>query len=111
MESQTIPVTQDVSGLALRPDCITDKRLKRLFEDGDESGIHAVWRGKVKRILNALDVAVHEMELPAIPYNPHPLKGNRKGCFSVSVSPNWRITYRWRDDGPYEVRLEDYHGR
>lgn len=88
---------------------ITTKSLKRLWEKGDDSKIHAEWRRKVKRILNALDVTVSPVELPAIPYKPHALTGDRKGVFSVHVSPNWRITYRWNDDGPYDVMLEDYH--
>lgn len=99
------------TAVMLKADRIASKRLRRLFECGDDSGVHAQWRGKVKRILNALDVAVSPTELPAIPYRPHALTGNRKGRFAVSVSPNWRITYKWRDDGPFDVKLEDYHGR
>ncbi len=94
----------------LTADRIKSKALKLLFQRGDESKIHAKWRGKVKRILNALDIAVSPVELPRIPYDPHELKGDRKGVFSVTVSRNWRITYKWDDQGPYDVEMEDYHG-
>lgn len=94
----------------LKASRISSKPLKALWKDGDESKIHAEWRRKIKRILNALDVSVSPMELPQIAYAPHALHGDRKGTFSVSVSPNWRITYKWDDDGPYDVMLEDYHG-
>jgi len=94
----------------LTADRIKSKALKLLFQRGDESKIHAKWRGKVKRILNALCIMVSPMELPALSYNPHELSGNRKGTFSVNVSRNWRITYKWDEYGPYDVDMEDYHG-
>jgi plasmid maintenance system killer protein len=30
--------------------------------------------------------------------------------YSVTVSRNWRVTYRWDDKGPFDIDLEDYHG-
>ena len=90
---------------------IKSKPLKLLFQRGDESKIHARWRGKVKRILNALDIAVSPVEMPRLAYNPHEMKGDRKGVYSVTVSRNWRITYKWDDQGPYDVEMEDYHGQ
>lgn len=39
----------------------------------------------------------------------HPLKGNRKGIWSVWVSGNWRITFRFEKGDAYDVKLEDYH--
>ena len=35
----------------------------------------------------------------------------RKGTYAVSVTANWRVTYKWDDDGPFDVNLEDYHGK
>lgn len=37
------------------------------------------------------------------------LKGNRKGTYSIRVNDQWRITFRWRDGGAQDVRIEDYH--
>jgi toxin HigB-1 len=87
------------------------KKLRRLFKNGDESGIRPEWRPKVRRILNALDVATHPLELDTPGNYLHELRGNRKGTFSVLVSGNWRITFLWDEDGPYRVNLEDYHGK
>ena len=89
---------------------IRDRNLKRLFERGDESGIRADWRGKTKRILAALNVAVapEEMDLPS--YGWHRLKADRRDTFALTVSRNWRITHKWDNEGPYDVDLEDYHG-
>lgn len=37
------------------------------------------------------------------------LKGDRKATYSVRINDQWRITFRWRDGGAYDVRVEDYH--
>lgn len=39
----------------------------------------------------------------------HPLKGDRKGEWVVSVSGNWRITFEFRDSNAYSLNYEDYH--
>jgi proteic killer suppression protein len=85
--------------------------LRRLWDDGDDSKIRPDWRRRIRRILNALDVAVSPRELDVPGYRFHELTGDRKGTFSLLVSRNWRITFRWSPEGPYDVDLEDYHGR
>ncbi len=42
-------------------------------------------------------------------YRLHPLKGGLKGYWSVTISRNWRITFRFEDGDAYEVNLADYH--
>jgi proteic killer suppression protein len=87
------------------------KKLRRLCQRGDERGIRADWLPRIKRILSALNVASGPDELNMPSYGWHKLKENRKDTFSVIVSKNWRITYKWSDHGPYDVNLEDYHGK
>ena len=64
---------------------------------------------KIENILAALDRANSPdgMDLPG--FRLHPLKGQLKGCWAVTVRANWRIV--WRFDGPdaVEVDLTDYH--
>lgn len=61
--------------------------------------------------LAALDTAtvIEDMDLPG--YNLHPLKGQRKDCWSinVNVNVNWRITFEFEDGDAYIVNYEDYH--
>ncbi len=90
---------------------IKHKGLYRLWVDNDRSGLPANWAGKIGRILLALNAATSPEELYGVPgLGLHPLKGGRKGTWSTIVSRNYRITFKWRDAGPYDVKLEDYHG-
>ncbi len=90
---------------------IKHKGLKLLANKGDESKINAEWRPKVKRILGTLNVAKDPKELDLPGYGYHKLKGDREGTHSVTVQGNFRITFKWDDEGPLDVDLEDYHGR
>ena len=59
--------------------------------------------------LAALDSArvLEDLEIPG--YRFHELKGNRKGVWSISVSGNWRITFKFIDGNIFIVNYEDYH--
>ncbi|MGB0563272.1 MAG: type II toxin-antitoxin system RelE/ParE family toxin [Spirulinaceae cyanobacterium] len=37
------------------------------------------------------------------------LKGNRKGTWSIRISGNWRLTFKFKNQDVYDVNLEDYH--
>lgn len=85
------------------------KGLAQLYESGDRSGIRPDLAAKVAVILTALDAAETPEELALPTFRFHPLKGDRKGCFSVTVRANWRITFKFRQTNAYDVDLEDYH--
>lgn len=87
----------------------THKGLARFFIDNDKSGIPRQFKAKLERLLDRLDAAVvaEDMRLPGFDF--HPLVGNRKGTFSVKVSGNWRLTFRFIDGCAIQVNLEDYH--
>ena len=42
-------------------------------------------------------------------YHLHPLKGNLKGYWAVTVRANWRIIFRFEDGHAVDVELLDYH--
>ena len=48
-----------------------------------------------------------DLDLPG--YRLHPLKGDLKGYWSISVSGNWRVTFRLVEGDAYDVDLIDYH--
>lgn len=60
-------------------------------------------------MLAQLDVATTVEALRIPNYRLHALKGDLKGCWSVTVRANWRIIFRFEDDNVYDVELIDYH--
>jgi proteic killer suppression protein len=86
------------------------KALRDYWLKGENKGIKPEWLDRVHDLLSALDAAdvPSDMDLPT--YGFHPLKGNRKGDYAVTIRANWRITFAWKG-GPVRVNMEDYHGR
>jgi toxin HigB-1 len=85
------------------------KGLQRLFERDDGSKLPADMLTRISLILSTLQAAeeIEGMNLPT--FRLHPLKGNRKGCFAVTVRSNWRIVFRFEDGKAFEVDFVDYH--
>ena len=59
--------------------------------------------------LAALDTAqsIEDLDIPG--YRLHPLKGNKQGIWSITVSGNWRVTFEFTDGNVFIVNYEDYH--
>jgi toxin HigB-1 len=85
------------------------KGLERFFQVGSTRGIQSAHAKKLRLQLAALDTAcdIEDMRIPG--YRLHPLSGNRKETWSISVSGNWRITFEFYDGNAYIVNYEDYH--
>jgi toxin HigB-1 len=83
--------------------------LKRLYERDDRSGIRPDLVDTVERILTVLDSATAPQALDIPGYRLHPLKGDLKGFWSVTVRANWRIIFRFQGEDAYDVELTDYH--
>ena len=83
--------------------------LKRLYERGDASGIRPDLRKTVEEILSVLDAAESPEALNLPGYRLHPLKGNLKGFWSVTVRANWRIVFRFEKTDACDVEMIDYH--
>lgn len=65
--------------------------------------------GRIRDVLGHLDRAAKPSELDLPGYRLHPLKGDLKGHWSVTISGNWRITFQFEDGDAFEVDLTDYH--
>jgi proteic killer suppression protein len=83
--------------------------LKRLYERDDRGGIRPDLVDVVERILTALDAASTPQALDIPRYRLHPLKGDLKGLWSVTVRANWRIVFRFEGTDAFDVELIDYH--
>ena len=65
---------------------------------------------RLKRILTALSGAERPGDVATRPgYRLHPLKGDLAGLWSISVSGNWRVVFRFEDGEAVDVDLVDYH--
>ena len=85
------------------------KGLERWFRNGDSRGISAKHGPRIQRMLDMIDAAVSAGELDIPGMHLHALKGERKGWWAMTVSGNYRITFRFDGEDATDVDLEDYH--
>jgi proteic killer suppression protein len=85
------------------------KGLKRLFESDDARGIRPDLVDKVRAILAQLSEAQTIDDMRMTSFHLHPLKGDLKGFWSVTVRANWRIVFRFANGYADIVDLIDYH--
>jgi toxin HigB-1 len=85
------------------------KGLRQFYETGSKAGIQAQQAGRLRLILARLDAArePRDMNLPGL--RLHPMSGDLAGFWSVSVSGNWRIIFRFDGQDACEVDYLDYH--
>jgi len=90
---------------------IDHKGLRRFFETGNAKGLVGD-ADRIRKILVFIDAASSLEELAIPPnYGLHELTGNRKGTWSMTVTKNWRLTFRINESGAIiDMNLEDYHG-
>ncbi len=85
------------------------KGLQAFFEEGRLAKIRVSHAKRLRLILAKLNtsISVKDMDFPGS--NLHPLKGNMKGVWSVSVSGNWRVVFKFEQENAYDVDYMDYH--
>jgi toxin HigB-1 len=82
---------------------------QRLFETGKCRRFSSIARVALRK-LDQLDNVTLLRSL-ALPPGNHleALKGDRLGQFSIRINQQWRVCFRWSDDGPEDVEIVDYH--
>ncbi|MEO7027301.1 MAG: type II toxin-antitoxin system RelE/ParE family toxin [Caulobacteraceae bacterium] len=83
--------------------------MRLLFDDDDRSKLPQNMIRRIGTVLLALDTArsVEAMDLPGL--RLHPLKGELAGFWSLTVSANWRIVFRFDGENAFDVDFVDYH--
>ena len=85
------------------------KGLEEFFYEGTTKGIQAKHAARLRYILDLLDVAEVAEDMSFSGSGLHQLKGQLKGVWSVKVSGNWRLTFRFEGGNAYVVNYQDYH--
>ena len=84
--------------------------LKRLIEDDDPREVRHDLVNRLRRVITALVLAESVETILAPPgWRLHRLTGDRSGTWSISVSGNWRITFKIEGEEIVGLNLEDYH--
>ncbi|MDP8032677.1 type II toxin-antitoxin system RelE/ParE family toxin [Pasteurella atlantica] len=84
------------------------KGLKQYFEKGTTKGLRADHVRKINSILTLVDRSKAVEDFNQL-FKCHELKGECKGIYSMTVSGNWRITFKFIDGNAYILNYEDYH--
>ena len=83
--------------------------LRRLYEANHSRGLDPRHVHRLRRILTALDQASYPREIERPGFRLHPLKGARRGQWSIRVSGNWRVVFRFVDGEAVDVDMIHYH--
>jgi len=83
--------------------------LKRYYEQGDGRYLPPDLVGRIGKILGLMDAAdsLDAINLPTL--RLHKLTGDLKGHWSVSITGNWRIIFKFEDGEFHNLELIDYH--
>jgi toxin HigB-1 len=86
-----------------------DVRASRLMKRERVIELAAIEEQARTRLIR-LDSATSMQDLLALPGNRlEALKGSRKGQFSIRINDHYRICFRWKERGPEDVEIVDYH--
>jgi toxin HigB-1 len=83
--------------------------LEKFFYTGSKAGIQPTQAGKLSLQLFALNRAKSPSDMAAPGWKLHPLRGERKGQWSIRVNGNWRVTFAFDGEDAILVDYNDYH--
>ena len=79
------------------------KGLKDFYETGSKKGIQPEHASKLARMLDRLDASTSAQDMNLPGYRLHPLKGDKKDMWSVTVNGNWRMTFYFEDGDVFSI--------
>lgn len=87
-----------------------DATAQSIFNRDRVRTMHPELQEAARRKLVMLDAAISLQVLGAVPGNRlEALGGDRKGQHSIRINRQWRICFRWEEDGAHDVEITDYH--
>jgi proteic killer suppression protein len=89
---------------------ISHKGLRLLWEKNNPSKLPSEQIDKIRRVLSTLDTAKTLDPLKAIPgYRLHLLSGELKGFWSITITGNYRLIFRFEEENAFDIDYVDYH--
>jgi toxin HigB-1 len=88
------------------------KGLRLLHGEGNAKGVPSAMADKLRKLLFALETAEAVEQLGRFPgWRLHTLKGDLRGWWSLTVTGNWRLIFRYdeRTNAASDIDLVDYH--
>lgn len=85
------------------------KGLEKFFLTDSTAGIQPKHEKRLRLILTALNAVDDLKNLNAPTFRLHPLKGKKKGLWSMTINGNWRVVFRFEEGDAYVVDYTDYH--
>ena len=86
-----------------------DRKTQRFYEGQRVPGFQE-FTDQANRRLTILDSARTLRDLSGLRSNRlESLSGERSGQYSIRINRQWRVCFRWHDDGPHDVEIVDYH--
>jgi len=83
--------------------------LEDFYRSDSKAGIQPAHATKLRRQLTLLDASASPQDMNVQGWHLHPLKGKLKGHWSVRVSGNWRITFKFQGEDAILVDYRDDH--
>ena len=86
------------------------KETKKIWDGQRSSKLPIDIQNRALRKLRQLDVSQTLEDLRNPPGNKlEPLKGDRKGQYSIRIQQQWRICFTWNNGSVKDVEIVDYH--
>jgi proteic killer suppression protein len=88
------------------------KGLGEFYENGNARSLPPTMADKLAKLLFAIETAETLEQLGKFPgWKLHPLRGDLKGFWSLTVTGNWRLIFRYDEDAnaASDIDLIDYH--
>jgi len=85
------------------------KGVERFFLTGSKAGIQPRHASRLRILLTTLNLASTPLDMNREGWGWHPLKGNLRGHWAVTVSGNWRLTFSFDGEDAILVDYWDYH--
>jgi toxin HigB-1 len=83
--------------------------LEKFFLTGSKAGIQPKHEARLRIQLTTLNLASTPQDMNRDGWDWHPLKGDLKGDWSVTVNGNWRLIFAFEGEDAILVDYRDYH--